>query len=748
MSFRNWLPVLWCVGGLTLHSGAGTESMAARLKARYAALDPSRHQFLNRAAAEIARRDLHALEEAPDAGQRPGRIAAARYRWAVELLHAGQTEQAIAELEAVQTAIGSGRFEVSAEHAQAVRDSLCVAWLRLGEQENCLAHHHAQSCLFPIPKDGRHVLPRGSRRAMALLETEVRRSGDLRHGWLLNLAAMTVGDWPEKVPAEFLIPPEIFAPDATLPPFPDIAGAVGLDFEDLAGSAVLEDFDNDGDLDVLVCSWGPADPLRYFRNESNGRFLDRSASAGLDGLTGGLNLVQGDYDNDGWVDVLVLRGAWWESQGAIPNSLLRNLGDGRFEDVTEAAGLLSFHPTQTAAWLDFNGDGWLDLFIGNETTPGSTNACELFRNNGDGSFTESAAASGIRALGLVKAVHAGDYDNDGRPDLYLSLRGQSNVLYRNLGPTGDVADLRRTGPAARTADRRPWLFADVAAAAGVTEPRFSFPAWFWDYDQDGWLDLYVSGYGAKDVGRVAADYLHLPHASERDRIYRNNHDGTFTDQSRALGVFKTTLPMAGNFGDLDNDGWPDYYLGTGNPDLSMLIPNRMFRNDRGRAFQEVSSSGGFGHLQKGHGIAFGDLDNDGDQDIYASIGGAYEGDRYRNVLFRNPGANAGWLKLQLTGVTANRAAIGARIQVVLETPTGRRSLWKDVNSGGPFGANPLRQEFGLGDAVAVVEINVRWPEGAGAETFRGVSPNAAFELRQGTSTARPLPHRPFPLPAP
>ena len=236
----------------------------------------------------------------------------------------------------------------------------------------------------------------------------------------------------------------------------------------------------------------------------------------------------------------------------------------------------------------------------------------------------------------------------------------------------------------------------MAAAAGVTEPRFSFPAWFWDYDQDGWLALYVGGYGARDVGRVAADYLHLPHASERDRIYRNNRDGTFTDQSRDLGVFKTTLPMAGNFGDLDNDGWPDYYLGTGNPELSMLIPNRMFRNDRGRAFQEVTTAGGFGHLQKGHGIAFGDLDNDGDQDVYASIGGAYEGDGYRNALFRNPGSPAGWLKLRLVGTTANRSGIGARIEVIIETPGGRRSVWKDVNSGGPFGAGPCVKNWAWG----------------------------------------------------
>src|SRR5207248_2756639 len=117
----------------------------------------------------------------------------------------------------------------------------------------------------------------------------------------------------------------------------------------------------------------------------DGTFSDRTEAAGLTGLTGGLNLITGDFNNDGFVDVFVLRGAWMREAGKFPNSLLKNNGDGTFEDVTEAAGLLTFHPTQTAVWLDFDGDGWLDLFIGNETLPGEPpHRCELFRNNHDG----------------------------------------------------------------------------------------------------------------------------------------------------------------------------------------------------------------------------------------------------------------------------------------------------------------------------------------------------------------------------
>src|SRR5262249_48759549 len=199
-------------------------------------------------------------------------------------------------------------------------------------------------------------------------------------------------------------------------------------------------------------------------------------------------------------------------------------------------------------------------------------------------------------------------NNDGRPDLYLSWRGHDNILLRNDGPKDAAAGSKSA-----------WQFTDVAKAAGVTEPLYSFPAWFFDYDNDGWLDRFVSGYGINDVGDVAADYLKLPTPAERARLFRNNHDGTFTDMTRVVNLYKVLHTMGSNFGDLDNDGWLDLYLGTGDPDLSTVIPNRMFRNAEGRFFEDVTTSGGFGHLQKGHGVAFGDLDNDGDQHVYILI---------------------------------------------------------------------------------------------------------------------------------
>jgi hypothetical protein len=545
---------------------------------------------------------------------------------------------------------------------------------------------------------------------------------DLKARWLLNIACMTLGEYPDNVPSKWLIPPRAFESDYQMPRFYDVAGNLGLDLSSLSGGTIVEDFDGDGNLDIMISSLAVHDQLRYFHNNGDGTFTERTEEAGLIGETGGLNIMQTDYNNDGWPDVLVLRGAWFGVEGHYPLSLLRNNGNETFDDVTEEAGLLRFHPAQAATWFDYNNDGWLDLFIGNETTPGDTNRCELFRNNGDGTFTERAAEVGLDAIAFIKAVGSGDYNNDGWPDLYVSSRGQPKMLFRNEGP--------------QSADKSPkgaWKFTNVGAQAGVTEPRFSFPTWFFDYDNDGWLDIFVCGFGIKDVGDIAADYLGLPTKAERARLYHNNHDGTFTDVTKEAGLYKVILGMACNFGDLDNDGYLDFYIGTGDPDLSTLIPNRMFRNTEGKFFQDVTTAGGFGHLQKGHGIAFADIDNDGDQDIFANMGGAYTGDIYRKALFENPGNSNHWVKLKLVGVKSNRAAIGTRIKVTVQAPAGKRSIYKTVNSGGSFGANPLRQEIGLGAAESIVELEVFWPTSGLTQRFSSLHLDRCYRISEGDS---------------
>lgn len=216
-----------------------------------------------------------------------------------------------------------------------------------------------------------------------------------------------------------------------------------------------------------------------------------------------------------------------------------------------------------------------------------------------------------------------------------------------------------------------WRFTNVAKTAGVEQPDKSFPTWFFDYDQDGRPDLYVGGYNIENVGDIVADQLGKPSRGERSKLYRNRGDGTFEDVSRAAHLDRVLHAMGSNFGDLDNDGYPDFYLGTGNPDLLKLVPNRMFRNAEGRFFQDVTTATGTGNLQKGHAVAFADLDNDGDQDVFENMGGAFTGDPYHHTLYQNPGSTNHWLTLKLEGVRSNRSAIGARIKVRPPRPAAR-----------------------------------------------------------------------------
>ncbi len=699
----------------------GTQRMAARLKGIIGKSNPMKNIYRSEERANIMRAAVASTSD-------PGAKLKYQAELPIELLQAGKSLEAIQEFARLNALLEQLHIPWDPENRKTYRAVEALAYLRLGEQENCLLNHTADSCLLPIRGAGVHTAQRGSRGALKILHEQLEEfPDDLRARWLLNICYMTLGEYPDKVPEQWLIPPAAFESGYDIGRFYDVAPGAGLGVTGLSGGCVTEDFDGDGYLDVMISSFGLREPLRFFHNNANGTFTERTVAAGLTGEWGGLNMLQADYNNDGHADVLVLRGAWLGAEGKYPNSLLRNNGDGTFADVTEAAGLLSFNPTQTATWLDFNGDGWLDVYIGNESSANEARPCELYRNNGDGTFTECAAAAGVAAVGVIKGVGSGDFNNDGRIDLYVSRRGGPNLLYRNDGPT-------EPGGAAKG----PWRFTDVASAAGVTEPNMSFSTWFFDYDNDGWLDIFVADNGIHGLGDVAADYLGLPTTAERSRLFHNNHDGTFADVTREAGLYRVLVGMGSNFGDLDNDGFLDFYIGDGEPNLGTLIPNRMFRNDHGKRFQDVTTSGDFGHLQKGHGIAFADLDNDGDQDVFAEMGGAYSGDTAQSVLYQNPGHGNHWITLKLEGTKSNRSAIGARIKIVVETEDGPRSVSKTVCSGGSFGASPLRQEIGLGKATAIKTVEVFWPATGQTQRVEGLALDRFYRIREGEQEAAPV----------
>ncbi|NNE44520.1 MAG: CRTAC1 family protein [Gemmatimonadetes bacterium] len=605
-----------------------------------------------------------------------------------------------------------------------------VAALRAGELANCLEGHNPESCVFPLRGGGIHADPAGAARAAPLfLEVLEQQPKGLKGAarFLLNLSAMAAGEWPDAVPERYRLDPELFGTEGGTARFEDLAPSRGITAMNHAGGAAMDDFDGDGRLDILTSTSSPARPLLFYRNRGNGQFEERGAAAGLEGQVGGLNLVHADYDNDGWLDVLVLRGGWLMERGCQPRSLLRNVG-GRFEDVTEAAGLdEARYPSQTAAFADYDLDGDLDLFIGNEAVlreelafesggfdlPGEGDLpypSQLLRNDG-GRFTDVTAAAGVQNLRYAKGCAWGDFDGDRDPDLYVSNQWGANRLYRNDGG----------------------VFTDIAPELDVTEPVYSFPVWSWDYDNDGLLDLFVASYRGNPSHTVRS-YLNPGAGLGENRLYRNTGVGTrgggFRNLAPEAGLTTLTLTMGANFADLDADGWLDFYLATGTPRFDALVPNVFYRADGHGGFRDETGASGLGNLQKGHGVAFGDIDNDGDEDLFLQSGGFFEYDGYFNGLYRNPGNGSRWITVQLEGVDSNRFGFGARIRATVETPDGIRDIYRFVGPAGSFGSSSVQQEIGLGNAVRIQRLEVYWPVTDSTQSFEGVALDRSYRVRE------------------
>ena len=651
-------------------------------------------------------------------------------------LRLGQVDESVTLLtEAVELA---GRSMPDSSDLRGAQEELAVAYMKRGEIQNCVSPEGRLVCALPLDPAYTHEDSDSVSRAIEILEGLLAQEPDnVRRRWLLNIAHMARGTYPDGVSEEFRVPPSAFEPEYELGGrFREVAADIGIYSVDLAGGAIVEDFDNDGLLDIVTSSWDPSQSLRLYLNDGSGRFVERTSAAGLSEQTGGLNIVQTDYDNDGWMDILVMRGGWLMSNGQMRMSLLRNNGDVTFSDVTHESGLATpAVPSQSAAWADYDNDGDLDLFSCNESMPETQDEgaalifpSQLFENDGSGVFTDVARQAGVANMRYCKGSAWGDYDNDGDQDLYVSNYAYENRLYRNNGDG---------------------TFTDVAPELGVTEPIESFPTWFWDYDNDGWLDLFVAGY-ARDIDSVASDYMGLPSNGARPRLYRNTggvlrqaQDERFEDVTTQVGLDDVNQGMGANFGDFDNDGYLDLYLGTGFPAFNALAPNVAYRNDGGDSFSNVTFSAGLGHIQKGHGIAFGDLDRDGDQDIFMQVGGFYPSDGFVNSLYVNPGSGNRWTSIRLIGTESNRAAIGARIRVNVATSEGARAIHAVVSSGGSFGASSLEQEIGLGDADAIESVEIWWTASGTRQRFEDVPLDTAIEIVEGENGYRVVEHRGF-----
>ncbi|MED5413831.1 MAG: VCBS repeat-containing protein, partial [Candidatus Latescibacterota bacterium] len=426
--------ILWCLAaGACLSSAAAAQLLAppetSRASQRMAAYlarvaqraDPVVNIYLNRSRAE----GMRTLLAQPMSPVKKIQLRAAIAR---ELIKGGLMREAIDEIGAVRRQMETSGIQPEPGFLRMLNDEEALAHLRVGEQISRRRPVHGW--LFPMTGTAESPFAEGARTAISLYTTNLEREVDLGTLWLLNLAYMTVGEYPHGIPEKWRLALEAFDSEQDVGFFHDVAQPSGVAVTGHAGGSVMDDFDGDGLLDLIASSRGLRDQMRYFHNRGDGTFADRTRIAGLEGQIGGLNLSHADYDNDGDRDLIVWRGAWMGEAGRHANSLLQNTGRGRFEDVTEAAGLLSFHPTHSGAWADFDNDGWLDLFVGNESSPAPNppHPNQLYRSDRNGTFTDIASTAGVDGVGFAKGVTVGDVDNDGLVDIYVSNLNGDNLL--------------------------------------------------------------------------------------------------------------------------------------------------------------------------------------------------------------------------------------------------------------------------------------------------------------------------------
>ncbi|HEY7214961.1 MAG TPA: CRTAC1 family protein [Thermoanaerobaculia bacterium] len=615
---------------------------------------------------------------------------------------------------------------------------LAMTEMRLAEATNCLAkmrqegpaglaghaaHGHGLFCVLPLvrPHEDRELSRRAMRHWTRLLDRY--DPDDRLYRWLLNFSAMTIQEFPQGVPPRYRIATpfiDAFYGETARRTrakyswlhFTDHARELGAENFGAGRGVAAEDFDRDGDLDLVVTGTGFS--VRYLRNEGGKRFTDVTGEVGLSGLMQPFTVTQADYDNDGWMDLMVAR-------PYDHYDLFRNRG-GRFENVTAASGLLDakgadeLAASWITAWGDVDNDGDLDLFVANwafkmpflsgiMARPRMDS--KLFVNDGNGHFHDGNAE-----LGLQPVLHDryfigadfGDYDGDGFADLFLSspLRGTSVLLHNEGG--------RRF---------------TVSPAYTRTEP--GFVGAFLDADQDGRLDLFHAGFGDARTTVVQAVF------GEHREEYKTNHSsillqtpgGRFVEHNEFFGGgAMPASTMGAAFGDLDNDGCYDFYLGTTNPEPWFIFPNLMYIGlaENGRCtgrMDNVSMLQGFGNVQKGHGIVFFDFDGDGDQDIYSCLGGMWPGDQWVSQLFVNESdVHNAWVKIRLRGRKTNFYGAGARLKVTAHAADGRPIVrYRQMDDGTGFGSSPYLAHVGLMNAVAIDGVEVYWPVSRCRKTY-------------------------------
>ncbi len=497
--------------------------------------------------------------------------------------------------------------------------------------------------------------------------------------WLW-LTSTRLGGYPASVPEEHRMEMKVGYAKPTVQ-FEDIASRIGLDKTSAGRGLAVFDYNNDGLLDVVIVAAHGG--CNLYRNNGDGTFTDVSVGSGLDTCVNGFAVTAGDYNNDGYPDLFITRLGFFVGEA----QLYRNNGDGTFTDVTAEAGLKIWGPAFTASWVDYDCDGYLDLFVANNLgglfdrkTPN-----RLFHNNGDGTFTEVTAAAGLATIWPTIGCAWGDYNDDGYPDLFLSNAMGHSQLYRNNGDG---------------------TFTDVSEEAGVTGNCIGSIAFWCDYNNDGRLDLVQFCWSDHEDVIYTMRNGEAPPNGQLHRIYHNNGDGTLTLKNREIGLDGCWGSMSGNFGDFNNDGNIDLLLGNGSPRMDRLEPPILLEND-GTKFRNITFAAGLPFSGKSHGSNMADLFGDGRLSLLIASGGAYPGDLLTSNVYCPKELPGNYLNVRLEGVKSNRSAIGARLTL----DAGGRKQIREVGGGSNFGCLPFEQHFGLGSNKTATRLEIRWPSG-------------------------------------